>query len=51
MKVTGVTANLPVSDVEAALSFYADYLDFSVEGMNLGWVARFRTEGDGPRSS
>jgi predicted enzyme related to lactoylglutathione lyase len=44
MRVTGVTANLPVSDVEAARSFYVDYLGLGVEEMNLGWVARFRTE-------
>ena len=44
MRVTGVTANLPVTDVEAARRFYADYLGLSVEEMNLGWVARYRTE-------
>ena len=43
MRVTGVTANLPVSDVEAARRFYADYLGLAVEEMNLGWVARYRT--------
>ena len=45
VRVTGVTANLPVSDVEAARRFYADYLGLGVEEMNLGWVARYRTEG------
>ena len=44
MRVTGVTANLPVSDIEAARRFYADYLGLGVEEMNLGWVARYRTE-------
>jgi predicted enzyme related to lactoylglutathione lyase len=44
VRVTGVTANLPISDVEAARSFYADYLGLGVQEMNLGWVARFRTE-------
>ena len=44
MRVTGVTANLTVSDVEAARLFYADYLDLGVEEMNLGWVARYGTE-------
>ena len=44
MRVTGVTANLPVFDVEAARRFYADYLGLAVEEMNLGWVARYRTE-------
>ena len=43
MRVTGVTANLKVSDIEAARSFYADYLGLDVEEMNLGWVARFRS--------
>jgi predicted enzyme related to lactoylglutathione lyase len=44
VRVTGVTANLPVSDVDAARGFYADYLGLGVEEMNLGWVARYRTE-------
>src|SRR6476620_205538 len=44
MRVTGVTANMPVSDVEAARRFYAGYLGLGVEEMNLGWVARYRTE-------
>jgi catechol 2,3-dioxygenase-like lactoylglutathione lyase family enzyme len=44
VQVTGATANLPVSDVEAARRFYADYLGLGVEEMNLGWVARYRTE-------
>jgi predicted enzyme related to lactoylglutathione lyase len=39
VRVTGVTANLPVSDIEAARRFYADYLGLGVEEMNLGWVA------------
>jgi predicted enzyme related to lactoylglutathione lyase len=44
VRVTGVTANLPVSDLEAARRFYAEYLGLRVEEMNLGWVARYRTE-------
>ena len=51
MRVTGVTANLPVSDIEAARSFYADYLGLGVEEMNLGWVARYRSWTDGLRFS
>jgi predicted enzyme related to lactoylglutathione lyase len=43
MHPTGVTANLPAPDLEAARSFYTDYLGLSVEEMNLGWVARFST--------
>jgi catechol 2,3-dioxygenase-like lactoylglutathione lyase family enzyme len=37
----GVTANLPVADIDAARGFYADYLGLKVEEMNLGWVARY----------
>ena len=43
MHPTGITANLPVEDMDAARSFYMDYLGLSVEEMNLGWVARFTT--------
>lgn len=41
MRATGVTANLRVADVEAAKSFYADYLGLSNEEFNMGWVARY----------
>lgn len=41
VRVTGVTANLPVADIDAARGFYTDYLGLSVEGFNLGWVARY----------
>jgi predicted enzyme related to lactoylglutathione lyase len=40
---TGITVNLPAPDMDAARSFYMDYLGLSVEEMNLGWVARFTT--------
>lgn len=43
MHVTGITTNLPVGDIDAARSFYVDYLGLSAEGLNLGWVARFAT--------
>ena len=43
MQPTGITANLNVADVEEAKEFYTDYLGLSVEEMNLGWVARFKT--------
>jgi predicted enzyme related to lactoylglutathione lyase len=43
LRVTGVTANLPVADIDAARGFYADYLGLNVEEMNLGWVARYRS--------
>jgi catechol 2,3-dioxygenase-like lactoylglutathione lyase family enzyme len=41
VRVTGVTANLPVADIDAARRFYADYLGLDVEEFNLGWVARY----------
>jgi predicted enzyme related to lactoylglutathione lyase len=40
MRVTRVTPNLRVDDLEAAKSFYADYLGLGTEEFNLGWVAR-----------
>ena len=43
MHPTGVTANLPIDDMDEARTFYMDYLGLSVEEMNLGWVARFST--------
>ena len=43
MRVTGVTTNLPVADIDAARGFYADYLGLNVEDLNLGWVARYRS--------
>jgi len=41
MRVTGLTANLPVADIATASEFYREYLGLSVEAMNLGWVARY----------
>jgi predicted enzyme related to lactoylglutathione lyase len=43
VRVTGVTTNLPVADIDAARGFYTDYLGLNVEEMNLGWVARYRS--------
>ena len=43
MRATGITANLPVSDIGQARDFYVDYLGLSVENLNLGWVARFQS--------
>ncbi len=40
---TGVTVNLPASDIEEDGEFYRDYLGLGVEEMNLSWVARFST--------
>ena len=47
VRVTGVTANLPVADIDAARNFYSDYLGLNVENLNLGWVARFQTPDGG----
>ena len=44
MRVTGLTPNLPVADIDAARGFYTDYLGLNEEEMNLGWVARFRSQ-------
>lgn len=41
MRVTGLTANLPVADIETARGFYSEYLGLTVEEFNLGWVARY----------
>ncbi len=41
MRVTAITSNLPVADIESAKEFYADYLGLSNEEFNLGWVARY----------
>ena len=43
MRVTGLTTNVPVADIDAARGFYTDYLGLNVEEMNLGWVARYRS--------
>jgi catechol 2,3-dioxygenase-like lactoylglutathione lyase family enzyme len=45
MRVTGINANLPVADIAATRDFYTDYLGFSVEEFNIGWVARYSTPG------
>ena len=41
MHVIRVMADLRVADVEAAKSFYTDYLGLSTEEFNMGWVARY----------
>lgn len=45
MHVTGVTANLPVTDIDASRDFYAGYLGLSEENLNLDWVTRFVVPG------
>jgi catechol 2,3-dioxygenase-like lactoylglutathione lyase family enzyme len=40
MRVTRITANLGVPDLEEAKGFYAGYLGLSTVEFDLGWVAR-----------
>ncbi|MEO7421821.1 MAG: VOC family protein [Ornithinibacter sp.] len=40
MRVSRITTNLPVTDLEGAKGFYTDFLGLSTEEFNLGWVAR-----------
>lgn len=47
MRVTQITANLPVADIEEAKDFYAGYLGLADEEFNLGWVARYTNPGTG----
>jgi catechol 2,3-dioxygenase-like lactoylglutathione lyase family enzyme len=49
MRATRITADLRVPDVDAAKSFYTDYLGLSTEEFNMGWVARY-TSPDGRAS-
>ena len=43
MQPTRIIANLTVPDIGEARDFYVDYLGLSVEGFDLGWVARFQS--------
>ncbi|MGO4202382.1 glyoxalase superfamily protein [Rhodococcus sp. TAF43] len=47
MRVTRITANLRVPDVDAAKRFYTDYLGSSTEEFDMGWVARCTAPGTG----
>jgi predicted enzyme related to lactoylglutathione lyase len=47
MRAASITANLRVADVNAAKSFYADYLGLSTEEFNMGWVARYTSPDTG----
>ena len=47
MRATEVIANLHVADIEAARSFYTEYLGLDTEAFNLGWVAHFRASDGG----
>jgi predicted enzyme related to lactoylglutathione lyase len=41
MRAKRITANLRVADVDAAKSFYTDFLGLSTEEFTMGWVARY----------
>jgi predicted enzyme related to lactoylglutathione lyase len=41
MRVSRITANLAVQDIERAKSFFTDYLGLDHEDMGLEWVTRF----------
>ena len=47
MRATRIIADLRVADLEAAKSFYTDYLGLSTEEFNLGWVARYTSPDTG----
>jgi len=47
MQAIRILANLRVPDIEAAKSFYTDYLGLSTEEFNMGWVARFTSPATG----
>ena len=46
MQAKRIIANLRVADIEAAKSFYTDFLGLKTEEFNMGWVARY-TSPDG----
>ena len=47
MRAKRIMANLRVADVDAAKSFYTDYLGLSTEEFNMGWVARYASPDGG----
>jgi len=47
MRAKRIIANLRVADVEAAKSFYTDYLGLNTEEFNMGWVARYTSPDTG----
>ena len=46
MRVVGITANLPVADVEQA-GFWRDFVGLEEQVFSLGWVARYTDPGTG----
>jgi predicted enzyme related to lactoylglutathione lyase len=49
MRATGVMANLRVADIDAAKTFYTDFLGLRDEAFNMGWVARYASPETGAR--
>jgi catechol 2,3-dioxygenase-like lactoylglutathione lyase family enzyme len=47
MRAKRILANLRVADVDAAKSFYTDYLGLRTEEFNMGWVARYTSPDTG----
>jgi predicted enzyme related to lactoylglutathione lyase len=41
MQARRIMANLRVADIDAAKSFYTDFLGLTAEEFNMGWVARY----------
>jgi predicted enzyme related to lactoylglutathione lyase len=47
MRTTRITANLRVSGVDEAKTFYTGFLGLGTEEFNLGWVARYTSPDSG----
>ncbi len=47
MRPTRITANLQVTDLDAAKTFYTDFFGLSTEEFNMGWVARYTSPDSG----
>jgi predicted enzyme related to lactoylglutathione lyase len=47
MPAKRITANLRVPDIDAAKSFYTDYLGLNTEEFTMGWVARYSSPDTG----
>jgi predicted enzyme related to lactoylglutathione lyase len=49
MRANGIIANLHVADIDAAKTFYTDFLGLRTEEFNMGWVARYTSPETGAR--
>jgi catechol 2,3-dioxygenase-like lactoylglutathione lyase family enzyme len=47
MRAKRITADLRVADMDAAKTFYTDYLGLNTEELNMGWVARYTSPDTG----